>query len=176
MIQKYQEVCENLGWSVHEYEDGTVELGKFSPAGEDFNFAVDTNDFVENVKSCAASFDQEEHIEMWIQAKREGVSGVPSIRELVQDADDIDKMLQALATALWNAEMGIPDKSESDPTESRKDYNRLLWDALKAHAGHHVYAALYGDPDDPENVSLECEDCGEIILDAEIYTICARSN
>lgn len=36
--------------------------------------------------------------------------------------------------------------------------------------------ASYGNYDDPENISLECEDCGEVILDAELYTICARED
>lgn len=25
-------------------------------------------------------------------------------------------------------------------------------------------------------VCLECEDCGEVVLDAEIYTLCARED
>lgn len=56
------------------------------------------------------------------------------------------------------------------------NYNTLLWDILKDHYGHHVQVSLYGDIDDPANVCLECEDCGEVILDAEIYTICARED
>ena len=30
--------------------------------------------------------------------------------------------------------------------------------------------------DDPENISLKCEDCNEVILDAELYTICGRED
>lgn len=30
--------------------------------------------------------------------------------------------------------------------------------------------------DDPKNISLECEDCNEVILDAELYTICERED
>ena len=50
MTDKLREVCERLGWSVEEYEDGTVELEKYSPAGEDFIVTVDAEGFVENVK------------------------------------------------------------------------------------------------------------------------------
>lgn len=56
------------------------------------------------------------------------------------------------------------------------NYDSLLWDILKQHHGHHVYVALYGDEKDPANVCLECEDCGSVVLDAEIYTICARED
>lgn len=51
----------------------------------------------------------------------------------------------------------------------------MLWKKLLAHYGHHVEIAVYGDPKNPDNVSLECEDCNEVILDAEIYTICERN-
>ena len=106
MLNKvYADVCERLDWSVYECEDGSVELETNSPAGEDFFVTVDAEDFVENVKAYAASFDQDEHIEMLVSARRNGLSGVPSVRELVKDAEDIDKMLQELAAALWDAQM-----------------------------------------------------------------------
>lgn len=104
MKDKYREVCESLDWSVHEYDDGTVELEKYSPAGEDFSFTVSSASLVDGIKEYAAEFDIDEHIEMWIEAKKNGVSGVPSARELVYDAENIDKMLQELAAALAVAE------------------------------------------------------------------------
>lgn len=102
--ERYREVCENRDWSVTVFDDGTVELEKYSPAGEDFIVAVDAENFVENVKKYAADFDPDEHIEMWVMARHNGAKGVPSIRELVHDAEDIDKMLQELAAALQEAE------------------------------------------------------------------------
>lgn len=60
-----------------------------------------------------------------------------------------------------------------------KNFNKdtMLWDALLAHHGHNVTIACYGETldDEPMNVSLECEDCNEVILDAEIYTLAPRS-
>ena len=100
MNERCREICEELDWKVTAYEDGTVELEKYSPAGEDFLFTVEADGFVENVKEYAAGFDVDGHIEMWIMAKRSGTQGVPSARELVRDAEDIDKMLQELAAAL----------------------------------------------------------------------------
>lgn len=46
----------------------------------------------------------------------------------------------------------------------------------KEHRGHKVDIVSYGDWDNPANVCLECEDCGEVVLDAEIYTLCARED
>ncbi|GHU55190.1 hypothetical protein AGMMS49975_16660 [Clostridia bacterium] len=100
---KYGIICEDNGWEVHE-EEATVELGKQSPAGEDFWFTADKENFVDSVKQYAADFNIDEHIEMWIEARNSGVSGVPSTRELVKDAEDIDKMLQELAAVLAREE------------------------------------------------------------------------
>lgn len=63
---------------------------------------------------------------------------------------------------------------ETNERENR--YNTLLWNKLKKHRGHHVSIVSYGGWDDPKNISLECEDCNEIILDAELYTICERED
>ena len=54
------------------------------------------------------------------------------------------------------------------------DNNNLLWDILLAHTGHDVKVVTYGDPDDPVDVALECDDCNQVLLDADLYTIAAR--
>lgn len=116
IADKYGAVCENLGWSIRECEDGTVELESTSPAGEDLIVTVDAEDFVENVKAYAAVFDPDEHIEIWVFAKQNGASGVPSIRQLVKDADDIDEMLHDLAEGLRDhkTEMEADDEPLDD--------------------------------------------------------------
>ena len=53
------------------------------------------------------------------------------------------------------------------------DPDDTLRKRLLSHVGHHVVIVTYGDEDDPADVCLECEDCGEVILDSEIYTIAA---
>lgn len=97
-------VCEYHDWTIMEVDSDRIELGKYSPAGEDFSFVTDIENFVEGVKEYAAHFDHDEHIEMWIEARKSGTRGVPSTRELVKDAEDIDAMLQELAAALARAE------------------------------------------------------------------------
>lgn len=54
--------------------------------------------------------------------------------------------------------------------------NLLLWNELLKHRGHNVNIVSYGDSDNPADVCLECEDCGEVVLDAELYTLCARDD
>lgn len=50
----------------------------------------------------------------------------------------------------------------------------LLWDILKEHSGHKVEIAVYGDWDNPTDICLEDTDTGEVILDAELYTLASR--
>lgn len=108
MREEYLEVLENHDWSVESYtEDGRVELQKYSPAGEDFCICVETENFPDAVAKYAAEFDIDEHIEMWVEARKNGVKGIPSARELVFDAEDINKMLQELASALREAQERI---------------------------------------------------------------------
>lgn len=39
------------------------------------------------------------------------------------------------------------------------------YDELRAHIGHTIECVCYGRPgDDPHNVALECETCGEVLL------------
>lgn len=103
--QRYLDVLEKHDWAVSSYTgDGRVELEKFSPAGEDFSICVGVENLPAEVREYAAGFDIDEHIEMWIEARRSGTRDVPSTRELVKDAEDIDKMLQELAAALSRAE------------------------------------------------------------------------
>lgn len=104
MNDRYREICESLDWSVTSDGDGNIELEKHSPAGEDFIITVGEEGFVDNVKAYAASFDADEHAEMWISKRGKG--GVPSsIREILEDAQAIDDMLRELACALFEAEL-----------------------------------------------------------------------
>lgn len=36
---------------------------------------------------------------------------------------------------------------------------------LLEHTGHEIKCVRYGDPDNPENVAIECETCSEVLLD-----------
>lgn len=102
--EKFIDACESLGWTVREYDDGSADLSQYSPAGEDFSFCVETENFAEEIRSYYNDFDSDEHAEMWIEAKRNGKSGIPSIRRLIEDADAIESMLEDLAIAVTEAD------------------------------------------------------------------------
>ena len=56
-----------------------------------------------------------------------------------------------------------------------KDFNMFLWNKLKRHMGHNVEICAYGESTN-EDICLECNDCGEIIIDAGLYTLVARND
>lgn len=102
--------AEEMGWNWEAYieQDNRrtyVEIGQSSPAGEDFSMVIDFDEenqadsFKDSLESYHEDFDIDEHIEMWIEAKQSGTSGVPSTRELVKDAEAIDGMILELSQA-----------------------------------------------------------------------------
>lgn len=116
--QKYIDILEQNDWNVSSYtEDGRVEIGKYSPLGEDFSIIVEVENFPESVREYANNFDADEHAEMWIEARGK-VRGVPeSIRELIEDAEEIQEMLNGLADALEEKH------NEEKELEELKTYN-----------------------------------------------------
>lgn len=107
-MEKLKEIIENLGWNISEANFGGGDIGwelqQYSPAGEDFIFDIEHNNSnklaIDNIIEFAENFDEDEHIEMWIEARHSGIEGIPSIRELVEDAKDIHKMLLKLSNYL----------------------------------------------------------------------------
>ncbi len=115
MTEKQRETIEGLDWQIHECQlyGGAkgYELEKYSPAGEDFIFAADDTRLAESIREYAADFDPDEHAEMWVRARYEGKDQtIPSIRELIEDADAINLMLQELAAAL--SRDGVEEENE----------------------------------------------------------------
>ncbi len=111
--QMKQELCvlkafvEEHGWKVSDCTIGANsepgwEISQYSPVGEDFSFSIEHGGDVQKAADEIMDyyyngFDVDEHVETWIKAKAEGVSGVPSARELVKDAEAIDEMLRRLS-------------------------------------------------------------------------------
>lgn len=105
MYQKLLAKAEELDLSCWEDEHGGVELGKHSPAGEDFSFYVGNKEnLAEEAREYADDFDIEEHVRELLNAKANGFAGVPDLKTLAEDADDIKGMLDELADALEETE------------------------------------------------------------------------
>ena len=105
-IKEIADIADGLGWKVefseHESRWAAV-FSQYSPAGEDFSFLVlyeNVDDIPSAVKEECESFNEEDHVMMWLEAKKNGVSGVPALRDFVDDAEEIHKMMSELANKL----------------------------------------------------------------------------
>lgn len=105
MTDKQRKICEDLGWKIYEDEDdGYITLSQYSPLGEDFSFEVNPN-ITGDVRNCWWCFDPDKHAVEWFNAKLKGDNSVPGdLRSLLDDAEEIEKMLEKLAMTLENAE------------------------------------------------------------------------
>ena len=93
--QEYLDILEKRDWSVSSYtDDGRVEIEWYSPAGEDFIICVGVEKFPDEVLDYSDSFE----------AKQNGTQGVPGARQIVHDAEEIEKELDELAFELQEAE------------------------------------------------------------------------
>ena len=83
--------------------------------------------------------------------------------------------------------MGLVDKEKYpdvkqeyrlEPFNKDNAENEFLWNSLEPHINHDVSIAAYVNRDTGETVDvcLECNDCGEVILDAETHTLVVRSD
>ena len=125
-VEELQKYIEGKGWVISDCsfnEDIDWEISKHSPAGEDFCFNIQCSNAVEDAINAIAeytnSFDEEEHIKMWLNAKDidNNRLNVPSITELVEDAKNIKQMLTELSEGL-----------ESEPELDKEDFEPDICD------------------------------------------------
>ena len=103
--EEYVDILEEHGWRVSSFtEDGRVEIETETPAGEDFIVCVKVERFPEQVAMYAQDFDVDEHVALWINAKKNRTSNIPPARILVHDAEEIEQMLYSLAEDLYAAD------------------------------------------------------------------------
>lgn len=100
------------------------------------------------------------------------------IHDYVGIYKNIDRNAISLKHAASQNDFGtfVPRFAKENVGNKFNNVNMILWNKLKEHRGHKVNIVSYGDWDDPLDICLECEDCGEVILDAEIYTLHARED
>lgn len=125
-VEELQKYIEGKGWVISDCsfnEDIDWEISKHSPAGEDFCFNIQCSNAVEDAINAIAeytnSFDEEEHIKMWLNAKEidNNRLNVPSITELVENAKNIKQMLTELSEGL-----------ESEPELDKEDFEPDICD------------------------------------------------
>lgn len=93
-----QEVLENNGFDVSKESEGFA-IQQYTPEGEDWYLYFDK---LEDVVNYAEDYCPDEDFEMWLEARHNGVRGVPAIPELWKDQlwkkDILTKVAQEIRT------------------------------------------------------------------------------
>lgn len=90
-------------------EEKEVQFSTFNSKGEDvqesFWIKNDEDDLIDalgqEVYDLAENYDEDEYVESWLSAKRNGVAGVPHAEELVVAGKENQQWLYDIADALW---------------------------------------------------------------------------
>lgn len=128
-MDKMVERLEELEWAVHVDETGW-ELSQYSPAGEDFSVYIhcDPRDLHDLHRKCAEyvrDFEPEEHAVMWY-----GTNGAPCMATLLEDAQEIKKMLEELEETIRDFLFG-PQVTIAESVKSQFALRPLLEEAMK---------------------------------------------
>lgn len=133
-LRRMLDKAEELDWSYAVYEEPTqnnrhyAELGKHSPAGEDFSMIIDfdaenqAESFLIDLLDYSNNYDADDHAELWFSERGKG--GCPSsLRELLDDAEAIGEMV----TKLYIKLDGVLHPELSDEQSARCDeiYNAV---------------------------------------------------
>lgn len=145
-MKKLLNTAEEMDWSYSAYiESGHgdrtyVEMGKYSLAGEDFYMVIDfdkenqVETFLEDLREYAENFDVDEHAEMWLESRGKG--GCPSsLKELLQDAEDIKAMIEELLEKLEHLEREELELSDEQAARNEEIFN-AIYDMCKVVAGN----------------------------------------
>ena len=101
----------DLDWYISKNTDDPTEnyldFKGSSPEGEDISFAVyfdatklpceQIQEIIDELDSCYECFDVEEHVTLHIEAKNNGIAGIPDVETLVEDAKEIDEIFKNLS-------------------------------------------------------------------------------
>ena len=49
-------------------------------------------------------------------------------------------------------------------------FRNYMYEKLRPHIGHNISCVAYGkDKEDPVDICIECEDCGEVLISSETF-------
>lgn len=116
-VEKMNDAFEELSAYIEQESAGYYDISFYTDAGEDFHTSVradNAEEFAHAMYDTYMGFDTEEHVNMWLNAKESGTSGVPDVVTLVHDAEAIEKWLEQLSLAAHRVadEVRLEDKAE----------------------------------------------------------------
>ena len=101
MNKIFKDICEELEWEVKEYEQGVEFIQYLVASGEKFYITLacnpnNTETILKSLEAYYEAFDVEEYVTNKLIAKKSGISGIPSLDILIDDAYGIIKLVKRL--------------------------------------------------------------------------------
>lgn len=106
-LEEIRKFFEEHDFTVHDISETNSdvtpicwEIETWSDAGENLIETIQCNGSIHELRKemlqIWQNFDIEEHVMMWLEAKKNGMQGVPDVATLVEDAQKIEKMYEKL--------------------------------------------------------------------------------
>ncbi|WP_144473064.1 hypothetical protein [Bacillus pumilus] len=103
-FEELLEKIKDLGWSVNKEDEGSYNLGKFSPRGQDFNIkvmGVDKEKFIEDIYGAYLEYDVSFEAYLWLDETGHGKNGAPyEMKDVLSDMESCAQMILDLYNEL----------------------------------------------------------------------------
>ena len=101
LSKKLINAIEAAGFSIYQEDENCYSFGKYSSAGQDFSFAVDTGkdywDLANNIFEYYQYFDVSEEAYLWLDDSGHGKNGAPyDMRDLYNDMEQCEGFIYEL--------------------------------------------------------------------------------
>ena len=175
MNKEFKKAIEDLGWVVQSDTCITTDTGV---CGREICIECnEPSELKETIRSRYENFDVDEEAEMYIEAKQNGLKGVPSIRTLVNDLEDEEEKY----TELWEAVEDLSDEEEFDMTEEeiREDWKSALEQVEDGTDLSSIIGWAFSDKDITELAKLHkdniCRDkIEDLLTDCNFHSECSK--
>ena len=99
--KKLVEAIEAAGFSICQEDENCYRFGKYSSAGQDFSFCIDTEGdmdrFAYNIFEYYDGFDVSEEVYLWLDNTGHGTNGAPyDMRDLYDDMEECQGFINEL--------------------------------------------------------------------------------
>ena len=180
MNKEFKKAIEDLGWVVQSDTCITTDTGVC-----DREICIECNEpseLKETIRSRYENFDVDEEAEMYIEAKQNGLKGVPSIRTLVNDLEDEEEKY----AELWEAVEDLSNEEEDDEEDDditedkiREDWETALEQVNRGSDLSSIIGWAFSDEDITELAKLHkaniCRDkIEDLLTDCNFHYECGK--
>lgn len=101
LSKKLIKTIEAAGFSIYQEDENCYRFGKYSSAGQDFSFCIDTegdmSSFMYNILGYYVDFDVSEEAYLWLDDSGHGKNGAPyDMKDVYEDMEECQGFIYEL--------------------------------------------------------------------------------